>query len=252
MPNRRRQLPALLRILKAQLRAAGLRQQDVADRLGVGVSTVKRWLGGGGLDASRLEDLCELAGLSLAELVELATTEQPGKLVHFTPHQEEMLARDQRLFILFFALLNGRTRAQCTLELRVAGSELDRLLETLAHLGLIRLLPGGQMRVLAERWIAWRPTGPLARQFKLRRSFLDQRVPDEDALYMPDFFPLSARGVGNVRLLCEQFRRDLHRIAEVDQNSAGERTRWHGTVFLLRPLDMTPIRAAFETPSADS
>jgi len=50
-----RQLPGLLRALKVQLRASGLRQRDLAAHLGVGFSTVKRWLAGDGLDAQRLE-----------------------------------------------------------------------------------------------------------------------------------------------------------------------------------------------------
>jgi transcriptional regulator with XRE-family HTH domain len=50
-----RQFPALLEQLRLQLKARGLTQRDVAERLGVGVATVKRWLAGNGLTTARLE-----------------------------------------------------------------------------------------------------------------------------------------------------------------------------------------------------
>lgn len=239
-----RQLPGLLRALKVQLRASGLRQRDLAARLGVGFSTVKRWLTGDGLDAQRLEDLCELAGISLAELVELAAHELPDRITQFTPHQEQVLARDPCLFFLFFSLLNGRSAAECALELDISSADLVAMLQQLAHLALIRVYPDARLRVLAARDISWRKSGPLARHFEIRKRFVDISMRDADTLYMPDFFRLSSHGVAQVNQLCESFRRELHRIADADQRAGAGDLTWHGALFLMRPLDMKAIRTS--------
>ncbi|MBK6288753.1 MAG: helix-turn-helix transcriptional regulator [Gammaproteobacteria bacterium] len=247
-----RQLPGLLRALKVQLRASGLRQRDLAAHLGVGFSTVKRWLAGDGLDAQRLEDLCELAGISLAELVELAASELPDRITRFTPHQEQVLARDPRLFFLFFSLLNGRGADECALELGISSADLAAMLQRLARLALIRVFPDSRVRVLAARDISWRKSGPLARHFEIRKRFVDISMRDADTLYMPDFFRLSGHGVAQVHQLYESFRRELHRIADADQRAVAGDLAWHGALFLMRPLDMTAIRASFNAAPVDA
>ncbi|MBP8924940.1 MAG: helix-turn-helix transcriptional regulator [Pseudomonadales bacterium] len=247
-----RQLPGLLRALKVQLRTRGLRQRDLAVRLGVGFSTVKRWLAGDGLDAERLEDMCELAGISLAELVELAAHEPPDRIAQFTPHQEQVLARDPRLFFLFFSLLNGRDASECALELGIASADLSAMLQHLARLALIRVLPDARVRVLAARDIAWRKNGPLARHFEIRKRFVDISMREADTVFMPDFFRLSTPGVTQVQQLCEDFRRELHRIADAEQRAGVKDLVWHGALFLMRPLDMKAIRASFDAAPANA
>ena len=86
-----RQFPALIDNLKLHLKAQGLRQRDIAERLGVGLATVKRWLSGEGLTTRRLEDLCDLAKIELFELVEMTARSHSGKAERFTPSQERAL-----------------------------------------------------------------------------------------------------------------------------------------------------------------
>ena len=62
----------LLAALRRRLRAAGLTQADVSQKLGVGTATVKRWLHGRGLGLRTLSQLCALADTTLTEIAEEA------------------------------------------------------------------------------------------------------------------------------------------------------------------------------------
>ncbi len=240
---RARQFPLLIEALKSQLKAQGLRQRDVADRLAVSLATVKRWFAGEGLTTQRMEDLCDLARISLLELVDAAAREPAGRITRFSPTQERALAEDPQLFFVFFSLLNGWPPEDCARELGLEDERMTALLERLVRLGLIDRLAGGRVRVLAVREVAWRGDGPLARNFAPRRDFVE-RGGGADDVHMSDFVSLSAAGLNEIRDLLEEVRRDIHRIARADRHRSAERRTWQGLLFLVHPLNMEAIRAA--------
>jgi transcriptional regulator with XRE-family HTH domain len=236
-----RQFPLLMDNLKLQLKAQGLRQRDIAERLGVGLATVKRWLSGDGLTTRRLEDLCDLAKIELFELVEMAAHNHSGKAERFTPTQERALGRDPRLFFIFFSLLNGWPPEECERELRISHQRMQDELKILVRLGLIDLLPGGRIRLLTARNVSWRKDGPVAKHFEARQSFVDVENAD-DALTMSDFVRLTDAAVTQVRRLTEELRREIHRIALGDRHDPDLARTWYGVLFFARPLNMPAIR----------
>lgn len=236
-----RQFPALIENLKLHLKAQGLRQRDIADRLGVGLATVKRWLAGEGLTTKRLEDLCDLAKIELFELVEMTARSHSGKAERFTPSQERALGRDPRLFFIFFSLLNGWPPEDCERELAISHQTMQGELQRLARLGLIDILSGGRIRVLTTRMVSWRKDGPVAKHFEARQSFVSLENAD-DALTMSDFVRMTDAAVVQVRRLTEELRREIHRIAQVDRHDATLDRTWYGVLFFARPLNMPAIR----------
>jgi transcriptional regulator with XRE-family HTH domain len=235
------QFSALIARLKLDLKARGLTQRVIADRLGVGLATVKRWLRGEGLTTARLGELCDLAGVELFDLVEAVGRASGNRIDRFSPSQERALGRDPRLFFIFFSLLNGWPPEDCERELMISHPVMAAHLQALVRLGLIDQLPGGRIRVLANRGVAWRKDGPLAKYFEARTSFVDVGASDE-AMAMSDFVRLTETGVAEVKRLTEELRREIHRIAQADRrDQAAERT-WYGVLFFARPLNMASIR----------
>ena len=245
-----RQFPALIDSLKLHLKAQGLRQRDIADRLGVGLATVKRWLSGEGLTTQRLEDLCDLAKIELFELVEMAARSHSGKAECFTPSQERALGKDPRLFFIFFSLLNGWPPEECERELRISHQTMQGELQLLVRLGLIDLLSGGRIRVLTTRMVSWRKDGPVSKYFEARRSFVDVENA-EDALAMSDFVRLTDTAVVQVRRLTKELRREIHRIAQVDRHDPNLERTWYGVLFFARPLNMPAIRSSISDLSEE-
>jgi transcriptional regulator with XRE-family HTH domain len=275
MRSSQRQFPQILAALKAELKARGLRQRDVAERLGVGLATVKRWLAGDGLSTAHLEDLCELAEVDLLDLIAAAAQPASTLIDRFTPHQEQTLAQNPQLFFSFFSLLNGWSVADCQAELEISGPRMAQLQQQLVRLGLIDQRADGRLRLLATRDITWRKNGPLAKYFAVTKTFTDFDPRRDHAVHMADFVRLSPAGVERVAALVAQLRGELHRIAAEDQQAeqrkeagldgaarpatlrqqktakqkaaqkgSGPGFVWHGILFLLRPLDMKNIRSA--------
>ena len=248
--TRSRQFPQLIKALKAQLKVQGLRQHDVADRLGVGLATVKRWLAGDGLTTQRMEDLCDLARISLIELIEAAAREPVDRITQFSPSQERALAEDSQLFFVFFSLLNGWPPEDCERDLGLRPEIMQALLKRLVRLGLVDILPGGRVRVLTVREVRWRQNGPLSKNFAARRDFVE-RGGDAQDLYISDFIKLSAAGLNEIRDLLEDLRRQIHRVARADRHRVASSRTWQGLLFLVHPLQMDAIRATMSGDAPD-
>jgi transcriptional regulator with XRE-family HTH domain len=239
-----RQFPPLLEKLKLHLKAQGLRQRDIAQKLGVGLATVKRWLAGDGLTTQRLEELCDLAKIDLIDLVIANSDSVSGLADEFTPTQERALAANAKLFFVFFSLLNGLTPEECQRELQIPATTVEKTLQQLARLGLIDITSRARVRVLTARNVAWRKDGPLSKYWEPQQSFVDIKSGTHGALYMSNFVRLTEAGEAQVRHLMHELRDEIDRIARSDRYESTHERTWHGVLFLVRPLNMGAIRAS--------
>jgi len=231
----------MLENLKAHLKAQGLRQRDIADRLGIGLATVKRWLAGDGLTLKRIEDLCDLAKIDLCELaIQTSNAVSAQKLERFTASQERTLGENPHLFFIFFSLLNGWLPEECERELRIPPDSMKNHLRRLSRLGLIDVLGTNRIRLLAGRSTAWRRGGPLTKYFEAQHNFIQSGV--KNSLSMGDFVRLTEAGEIKVRYLIDELRREIHRIAQADKHDITHDHSWFGFVFFMRPLNMEAIR----------
>ena len=243
-PSRPPQLPALMRALKASLKKQGIRQADIADRLHVGVATVRRWLSGQGLTMDRFEELCSLANITFAELTEEIASAAPGRQTRFTPSQERALAQDQALSFLFFSLLHGWAPEASQTDLQITSETLSQLLNRLVRLGLIDLSAAGRVRLRTIPTVSWRRGGPLARHFheRVRHLVLDADYGSSELFYLSDVAKLSIAAQQRIRELMERLRHDVHEIAAIDRRAPEQDRSWQALFLLLRPLDMAAVR----------
>ncbi len=240
----RSQVHALLENLRFHLKARGLRQQDVADRLGVGLATVKRWLSGESLNFRRLEELCELANVELYDLISTTENSNSRKQTKLTPTQERALGSDQVLFFLFFALLHDCPVEDCMRDLSLTREEMTEALGKLERLGLLDIRSPNRVRMLTIRDVTWRENGPMAIHFKARKSFVVEPA-SSDMISTAAFVPLSSESLEKIRALMEENRREVQRIGYSRQTAGQDRT-WYGVLFFARPLDMHGIRKRSE------
>ena len=64
------QAPTLLNTLKRELKAQGITYAQVACHLGLSESSIKRLFSSSNLSLARLEQLCQLVGLEISDLVQ--------------------------------------------------------------------------------------------------------------------------------------------------------------------------------------
>ena len=237
----------LLTPLRQRLRLAGWTGRRLADRLGVGEATIKRWLAGRGLTLDRLDQLADLAGCTLAELAQAAERPQSGLAQELTLAQERALSQDGFLSFLFMVILGGHAWEDVARDFDIPFRQMEAALIRLERLALIDRLTLGRVRPLVDRAIIWRKT-PMRAQFEARMKpqFLDMDFAAPEAVYASDVFKLSAQGAAMLAELIEKHRRDVQALAERDRATTHLPKNWYAMLSAARPLDTSGLRQDVE------
>ena len=160
--------------LKRALKAHGVSYAQVARRLELSESSVKRLFSTGGFSLARLEAVCDLVGLDLLELARQADA-QRFRVPALTVDQEQEFVGDPALLLVAVCALNRWPFERILDRYRFTEPRLVGLLARLDRMGLIELLPGNRIRLRIARNFAWLPDGP---DSPLLRGPPAERVPD--------------------------------------------------------------------------
>lgn len=204
----------LLAALQRRLRREGITYAEVARRLGVSEPTVKRLFSTERITLDRLDALCEVAGIELAELARDAQ-EAPRRLASLKREQEEQLVKDEVLLLVAVLVINHWRADEILAAYRIEEHALTRKLAALDKLGLIDLLPENRVRLKVARTFAWLPNGPIERWFErnAQGDFLDANFHGELELRRFNHGMVSrasrARLVERIERLCQEFS-ELH------------------------------------------
>jgi transcriptional regulator with XRE-family HTH domain len=176
---------ALVDNLKRELRARSITYAAVARRLGMSEASVKRMLSQKEFSLSRLDAICELAGIEASDLARgLGAHDAP--ISQLTYEQERELVADEKLMLVALCVLNHWSFERIIAEYEVDAAECTRLLARLDRLKFIELMPNNRIRLLASRAFAWIPDGPIQRLFKQRvqGEFFDSRFDRDDECFV--------------------------------------------------------------------
>src|SRR5689334_4581860 len=123
--------------LKSSLRSRGMTYRDLARKLGVSEATIRRTFSRGTLTLARIEQILEALEIDLQELARLARdgSEAPAELTH---EQEAALAREERLFSVFWLIQNQWSFAEILAAFAITRAELTSAYARLERLKLIR------------------------------------------------------------------------------------------------------------------
>ncbi len=173
---------ALIKELKRQLKLSGLHYIDVARHLDVSEGTVKRLLAEGHqISLERLERICQLIGLEMAELFKLAASHNKG-LESLTLEQEKQLIEDKALLLVAICVMNGYQFDQIIEQYTFCESELVQKLAQLDRLNIIDLLPSNKIRLRISPTFQWQTGGPIQRFFQrqVQEAFFQSYFSAED------------------------------------------------------------------------
>ncbi len=192
----------LVDILKRELRARGITYAAVAQHLGVSEASVKRMFARKEFTLSRLDRICERAGVEFSELARLIAP-QDAVISQLTFAQEKEFVENHKLMLVALCTLNHWSFDDIVAAYDIAPAECVRLLARLDRLKFIELLPNNRIRLLVSRAFAWIPDGPIQRLFKeafqadfFRSSFAKDNellLVANGALSMPSISTLLAR-----------------------------------------------------------
>ena len=161
----------IVQSIRAHLRSKGITYRELAKAVGVSEPTIKRNLGRGEFTLRRLDEICDVLDVSLADLVQGIHPES-SRLSRLSEQQERALVRDRRLLLLTYLLVNGWTLTEITSTFAFSENDLVNLLLRLDALGIVDYRPPKRVRKLTARNFTWRTDGPV------HTFFLDRVVPE--------------------------------------------------------------------------
>jgi transcriptional regulator with XRE-family HTH domain len=233
----------LIAVLKRALRSRGITYADVAKRLGLSESSVKRLFRRNDLSLSRLETLCEIVGLTLADLIEAASAQQ--QVSALTKDQERELIESPKLLLMSYLLINRWQLEEITRRFSIEPDEASGLLRKLKALRLIEILPFGRIKVLTARNFSWRRDGPVQRYFleQVQRDFFDAKFDgDGDVLYLLGGL-LSPESRSAIAQAMHRLAAEIDDLARQDARLPRERLAAFGSVVALRPWEFSAFTA---------
>ena len=155
----------LVLALKKELKAAQLTYADLARKLGLAESSVKRMLAKGDMPLSRIDAICRALKLDFAELARRVADAQP-LLAELTQAQEKAVVADKRLLLVAICVLSQWTLEQMVARYRLSEAEAIRYLAQLDRIGIIELRPLNRYRLKLAKTFRWRPHGPVMNYFR--------------------------------------------------------------------------------------
>lgn len=178
------QTSAIVDALKKALKEHGLTYQQVADGLGLSEASVKRLFASRQFSLRRLDQVCELIGLEISDLVRRLTPET--RIDSLNSEQEQDLVSDIPLLLVAICALNQWSFQQILDNYRLSEHEVIQKLARLDRMGLIELLPGNRIKPLISHDFHWQKNGPI-------QQFFESQV-------QSDFFECRFNQPGELRL----------------------------------------------------
>jgi len=151
--------------LKLHLKARGLTYADVARALKISEATVKRIFATRNCSLARLEELCDLVQVDVAELARSAP--RLSRLINrLSLEQESELVSDPALFLVAVSVMNLMRFEDIVDTYRLEEAQVLSLLLRLERIGFLDLHENNRIRLQVSRAFAWIPDGPIMRYFK--------------------------------------------------------------------------------------
>jgi transcriptional regulator with XRE-family HTH domain len=229
----------LVTTIKRELKARGMTYRDVAIGLNLSEASVKRIFANERFTVSRLAQVSELLGYTLAELCQASACAIPP-LDALTSEQEAVLVSDEKLLLVAVCALNHWSLDDIVSAYQLTKIEVVKRLRILDRLALIELLPGDRIRRRAKRDFEWIADGPIRRYFAQQGlgEFLAGPFDSDESLdFAHGMLTLSAQAE-----LKTELRRLRNKLASLhEQSIPASLTDKHGTALLLAMRQWEPI-----------
>ncbi|HUY89813.1 MAG TPA: helix-turn-helix transcriptional regulator [Pirellulales bacterium] len=180
----------LLATLKSMLKERRIGYAALAAELDVSLLTVKRTLNKTAVPLDRLLDICRIANIDFAELVERAGATKP-KHTFFDAEQDKLFTHCPPMLRYFAALQSGQSPADIARQFRLTSESTTRYLNALAGVRLVQATGSGksiEVELLVEPPVGFSPgSTTLARQSAAFLTSVVERVVATTARHDGDF-----------------------------------------------------------------
>ena len=155
----------LVDVIKDELKLAHVTYAELAQKLDMAESSVKRMLAKRDMPLSRIDAICKVLKLDFADLALRVVNSRPA-LTELTVEQESSVVSDKKLLLIAICVLSQWTADQITAHYKISEHELVTGLAALDRIGIIELRPLNRYRLKLSKTFRWRAHGPVMQFFR--------------------------------------------------------------------------------------
>lgn len=243
------QTNAIIAELKQVLRECRITYADVAQKLALSEASVKRLFAEQQFSLKRLDQICELTGIEISDLIRRLDAQQ--QISELTTDQEKELVADTHLLITAVSCLNRWSFADIIRTYQFSEPQLIQKLAQLDKMGLIELLPKNRIKPLISHDFAWQKSGPIQRFFEsqVQQDFLQCQFdqPGELRLFITGM--LTAHSNEQIQQKLKRLAQDFRHLHQEDLTLPINDRHGMSMVLAIRPWELTAF-AELRRPEA--
>lgn len=241
----------IVETLKKVLKARGMTYAELARALKLSTATVKRLFSERSFTLERLEEILRVLETDLYEVARMSRAANGGT-GELSLEQEAALAKDTRLFSIFWLVTNEWNFDEVLAEFRVSPPQLTSYYARLARLRLIDWRPGNRARLLVPKHYVWRRGGPLRKAYGARviNEFVRSRFDSPVDAFHFDALELTSESAVIVKRRLERVAAEINELAEADAAAPARKRLALGVLLAFRPWNNSIVHTLREDPDA--
>jgi transcriptional regulator with XRE-family HTH domain len=242
---------AIVETLKKVLKARGMTYADLALALRVSTPTVKRLFSQRTFTLERLEEILKVLEVDFYELARMSHGRRSGP-AELSVEQESALAKDARLFSVFWLLCNEWRFEEIVAEFRLGAAQITSYFARLERLRLIDWRPGNRARLRVPKRYVWRAGGPLRKAYGLKvvTEFMRARFDAPHDAFHFEAQELSAESAIVVKRRLERVAAEINELVEIDAATPAKKRVTLGVLLACRPWSISIVHALREGAEA--
>jgi len=235
---------AIVETLKKVLKARGMTYADLALALRVSTPTIKRLFSQRTFTLERLEEILKVLELDFHELARMSHGRRSGP-AELSVEQESALAKDARLFSVFWLLCNEWRFDEIVSEFRLGAAHITSYFARLERLRLIDWRPGNRARLRVPKHYVWRTGGPLRKAYGLRvvTEFMRARFDAPHDAFHFEAQELSAESAIVVKRRLDRVAAEINELVEIDAATPAKKRVTLGVLLACRPWSISIVHA---------
>jgi len=233
------QVDQLTQVIKGLLKQQRITYQSLALSLDMSEANVKRMFAKQAMSLQRLEQICEVLKLTMAELFQ-AIERKKERVTTLTKEQEQELVRDKKLLLVAVCVRDAWSMDEIIEYYQITEHECFQLMARLDKLKMIELLPGNQYRLLIAQDFKWIPNGPLETYIThyVIKDFMAAGFKEAESFrfYMPGTY--SVTSVDILRRRLDDLTREAADLNNQDAKLPVSQRKRIGLMVAMRPWEL--------------
>ncbi|NJD33961.1 MAG: helix-turn-helix transcriptional regulator [Betaproteobacteria bacterium] len=230
------QTQELIATLKKLLKSEGLTYRELARKLEISESSIKRLFAEESFSLKRVDQICHHLGINLSDLVHMMDRENP-RITQLTEAQEKEAASDLKLLGIAFLVMNGWSYQNILENFSINEATLVHYLFKLDKLRILDLLPNNRIRLLISSNFSWRKNGPVQKTLAnvVLRTILEGDIENAggEMHYLPGMLSDESRAeiIRRIGHLAQSFKE----LKQQDRDLPFEQRHGYSLVLAIRP-----------------